>query len=98
MRLWRGIYRISILSLRLWRAHRIIIDESFNIKRGSQITEDHLNGSSNIQVLFDLRSFRANSDVSGLCFNEYIRTTKSCTILYMLHSIFRFFHARPSLI
>ena len=66
MRRWRIVSKTAIILMRLSREHRIIIDESFNVRKGAEITADvdPSDAASNVEILFDLRNFRVNSDVS----------------------------------
>ena len=63
---WRVISKMVVLLNRLMRDHRTVVDDKYNVYKGLQITPDvdPEDKRSSVEIMFNLRSFRAQSDVS----------------------------------
>jgi len=60
---WYVVSRLSIWFLRLCKAHRMVADDSFNIKSGTQISEDVAAISSEKDDLFHLADYKLTNQV-----------------------------------
>ena len=60
-----------VLINRFVRDHRMVVDDKYNVFKGSQITPDvdPEDKRSSVEILFNLRSFRVQSDVG--CFSNF---------------------------
>jgi len=62
---WRVVSKMVVLLNRFMRDHRMVVDDKYNVYKGSQITPDvdPEDKRSSVEILFNLRSFRAQSDM-----------------------------------
>lgn len=64
MRQWYIYARLSIWLSRLFKSHRITVDDSYNIHHGSYESGDDNNSQQKKEVLFDVTDYKMKNQVT----------------------------------
>ena len=63
MRQWYISAKLSIWLARLYKAHRVVVDDSYNIHSGPRASEEEIGSSIKKEVLFDVTDYKMKNQV-----------------------------------
>ena len=63
MRQWYISVKLTIWLARLYKSHRVVVDDSYNIRSGSGASEENTGSDIKKEVLFDVTDYKMKNQV-----------------------------------
>ena len=88
MRQWYISVKLSIWLARLYKSHRVVVDDSYNIRSGSTASEEEVGSDIKKEVLFDVTDYKMKNQVRS----KHVLQCNPIDIEYIVSSRHTYIH------